>query len=102
VGFNGESSPTWGDPDLSRLIETRAEFQELAEQRVVEAKSLLDLGMWDGAFYLTGYAVELALKSCIIKMLMTTDAFPDRDFLKNCYTHDIESLVRSARLVDIR
>jgi HEPN domain-containing protein len=87
---------------LSKLIETRTEFQELAEQRLVEAKALLDLGMWDGAYYLAGYAVELALKACIIKMLMVTDAFPSKEFSKNCYTHDIESLVKLAKLTDLR
>ena len=59
---------------------TRAEFQRLAEQRLVEAKVLLDEGHWDGAYYLAGYAVELALKACVIKMLLATDAFPERKF----------------------
>jgi len=83
---------------LSNLIATRAEFQELAERRLAEAKALLDLGKWDGAYYLAGYAVELALKPCIIKMLMEADAFPDRDLSKNCYTHAIEKLVVLAKL----
>ena len=82
---------------MSRLIETKAEFQVLAEERLVEAKALLDLEKWDGAYYLAGYAVELALKACIIKTLMATDAFPDRDFSKNCYTHVIEALVKLAK-----
>ena len=67
-----------------KMIVTRSEFQELAEQRLVEAKALLDQGQWDGAYYLAGYAVELALKACIIKTLMATDAFPDKEFSKNC------------------
>ena len=87
-----------GGRPLSKLIETEAEFQVLAEQRLVEAKALLDLEKWDGAYYLAGYAVELALKACIIKTLMATDTFPDRDFSKNCYTHVIETLVKLAKL----
>jgi HEPN domain len=83
---------------LSRLIVTKAEFQELAEQRLVEAKALLDHGQWDGAYYLAGYAVELGLKACIIKTVLATDAFPDREFSKNCYTHDIDQLVVLAKL----
>ena len=82
-----------GDRQLSKLIETKAEFQVLAEERLVEAKALLDLKKWDGAYYLAGYAVELAIKACIIKMLMATDAFPKKDFSKDCYTHIIETLV---------
>ncbi len=64
----------------------------------MEAKALLDLEKWDGAYYLAGYAVELALKACIIKMVMATDAFPDKEFSKNCYTHDIDTLVGLAKL----
>lgn len=71
---------------MSKLISTRAEFQSLADQRLIEAKALLDLGHWDGAYYLAGYAVELALKACIIK------------FSKHCYTHALDKLILTARL----
>ena len=77
---------------------TKAEFQELAERRLAEAKALLDQGQWDGAYYLAGYAVELGLKACIIKALLATDAFPDKEFSKNCYTHAVEKLVGLAKL----
>lgn len=83
---------------MSRSIVTRAEFRELAEQRLVEAKVLLDQGQWDGAYYLAGYAVELGLKACIIKSLLVTDAFPAIDFSKKCYTHAVGSLVGLASL----
>ena len=85
---------------MSKRIETRTDFQQLADERLAEAKALLDLGKWDGAYYLAGYAVELALKACIIKALMTTDAFPDKEFSKNCYTHAVEKLVVLAKLDD--
>ncbi len=81
---------------------TKAEFQELAEQRLVEARALLDQGPWDGAYYLAGYAVELALKACIIKALLATDAFPDKEFSRNCYTHVVEKLVGLAKLEGAR
>ena len=83
---------------MSKLIETKAEFQQLADERLEEAKALLDLGRWSGAYYLAGYAVELAIKACIIKKLMATDAFPDKEFSKNCYTHDLLKLVKLADL----
>lgn len=82
---------------MSKLIETRVEFQQLAQERLEEAKALLDVGKWSGAYY-PGYAVELALKACIIKTLMATDAFPDKEFSRNCYTHAIEKLVALAKL----
>ena len=65
---------------MSKLIETRADFKALADERLEEAKALLDEGKWDGAYYLAGYAVELASKACIIKNLLETDVFPDREF----------------------
>jgi hypothetical protein len=83
---------------LSKLIETRIEFQQLAERRLVEAKALLNLGFWDGAYYLAGYAVELGLKACIIKMLLATDAFPDKDLSRDCYTHSVSTLIKVSRL----
>lgn len=83
---------------MSTLIVKKAEFQQLAEQRLTEAKVLLDSQLWDGAYYLAGYAVELALKACIIRKLLTTDAFPDKDFSEKCYTHDISVLLKKAGL----
>ncbi|HEY2909529.1 MAG TPA: hypothetical protein VGI99_04750 [Gemmataceae bacterium] len=77
---------------------TRADFQQLADVRLAEAKALLDLGKWDGAYYLAGYAVEVALKACVIKRLMATDAFPDRKFSDSCYTHNLSELMKLAGL----
>ena len=51
---------------------------------------------------MAGYTVELALKACIIKTMMTTDAFPDKEFSKNCYTHSIEKLVALAKSEGVR
>jgi len=85
---------------LSRLVKSRAEFQELSEQRLAEAKVLLDQGKWDGAYYLAGYAVELALKACIIKALLATDEFPEKGFTNDCYTHAVGKLVKLAKLKD--
>lgn len=65
---------------------------------MIETKALLDLELWDGAYYLAGYSVELALKACIIKMTLETDAFPDKKFSENCYTHDLEKLIGVAKL----
>lgn len=83
---------------MDKPIETRAEFQQLAVDRLEEAKSLLDAGKWDGAYYLAGYSVELALKAYIIKWLMARDAFPKKDFSKDCYTHSVEALVGLAEM----
>jgi len=83
---------------VSTPITTRADFQQLADIRLKEAKALLDVGLWDGAYYLAGYAVEVALKACIIKTIMATDAFPEKKFSENCWTHDLGRLIDLAGL----
>src|SRR5687767_6810412 len=75
----------------------RGEFQTIAEIRIAEAQSLYAAGLFDGAYYLAGYAVECALKACIAKLTNQHD-FPDKDFAQACYTHTIEKLVRAAGL----
>jgi HEPN domain-containing protein len=83
---------------VSTPVVTRVDFQQLADVRLQEAKSLLDLGLWDGAYYLVGYAMEIALKACIIKKVMATDAFPEKRFSENCWTHDLGKLLELAGL----
>lgn len=81
---------------------TRIDFQQLADVRIDEALTLLGLGKWDGAYYLAGYAVEMALKACIIKAVMATDAFPDKGFSASCWTHDLGKLLDLAGLSSAR
>ena len=45
----------------------RRDLQELARVRLKEATALLSLGLFDGAYYPAGYAVECGLKACIAK-----------------------------------
>lgn len=75
----------------------RAELQWLAKERISEAKALLAARHWSGAYYLAGYAVECALKACIAK-LMKSEEFPDKDFAKDCWTHDLTKLLGLAGL----
>ena len=76
----------------------KSDFQKLADMRVREAKVLLDAGEWDGAYYLVGYAVECALKACIIKRLNTSDLWLEKSFLDKLYTHDLPQLLKTADL----
>lgn len=55
----------------------RKDLQELSKVRLKEATALLKLGLFDGAYYLAGYAVECALKACIAKGTQRGE-FPDR------------------------
>jgi hypothetical protein len=71
----------------------RAELKQLVRERLREARVLLRARCWSGAYYLAGYAVECALKTCIIKRLMTIDEFPERRFSEDCYTHRLPQLL---------
>ncbi|HZF06844.1 MAG TPA: hypothetical protein VE932_21090, partial [Patescibacteria group bacterium] len=42
---------------------TRIDFQTLADKRLREAGTLFDAAHYDGAIYISGYAVECVLKA---------------------------------------
>lgn len=75
----------------------RQDFQELALTRLQDAKVLLDNHQYSGAYYLSGYVIECALKACIAKKTQQYD-FPDKNTVMDSYTHDFEKLVRGADL----
>ena len=74
----------------------RIELRQLAGERARDARALLRARRWSGAYYLAGYAVECALKVCVIRYLMTTDQFPERRFSERCWTHDLAQLMELA------
>jgi HEPN domain-containing protein len=73
-------------------------LQQLARDRIRDAKALLAAGRWAGAYYMAGYAVECGLKSCVIAYLLRTDQFPERKYSEQCWTHDLERLMGLAGL----
>jgi HEPN domain-containing protein len=70
----------------------RGEFQELAMIRIHDAKVLLENKCFDGAYYLSGYAIECALKACIAKKTKEFD-YPDKKLVDKIYTHDFSKLI---------
>ena len=76
----------------------RREFQAMAEIRLREAKLLLDNGMYDGAYYLCGYAIECALKACIAKRTRLHDFPPPPRAISRMYTHNLVELVGQSGL----
>jgi hypothetical protein len=80
----------------------RLQFQQLAEDRALDAQVLLAAGRWSAAYYLAGYAVECGLKSCILAYLTGNPGiiFEDnrRRYSDNCWTHDLDKLVELADL----
>lgn len=78
------------------MIATKA-LRVIARARLRDAQVLLRAKRFDGAFYLCGYAVELALKARICRTLRWS-GFPEtaQDFkgLQSVRTHDLEILLR--------
>lgn len=79
----------------------RGDLQALSRVRLLEAKALLRLGLYDGAYYLAGYAVECALKACIAKNTRRYE-FPDRKRVDASHTHDLQALLKLAHLDKLR
>ena len=73
---------------------TRADFQQLALSRMKAAAYLFDGGHYDSAYYLSGYAVECALKAAIARQFREHD-LPDKQLVNESYVHDLRKLVRS-------
>lgn len=76
---------------------TRELLSSLTGERLREAKALLDADCWSGAYYLAGYAVELALKARIAGMFKA-DMIPDRNFVQRIYSHRLNELASLAGL----
>ena len=54
---------------------------------------LLENNLWTGAYYMTGLAVECALKSCLAGAVKEHD-FPDKEFVNAMYVHNLEKLFK--------
>ena len=76
---------------------TKADLEALASTRLEDATFLFKAGRSSSAYYLAGYAVELALKACIAKSFQP-DAIPDKAFVLEIYTHSLEKLLGTAGL----
>jgi HEPN domain-containing protein len=68
----------------------RQEFQSLAFDRLADADALLSAGRHAGAYYVSGYAVECALKACIARRTKQ-DEFPPKE-APTYYVHDLAKL----------
>ena len=74
----------------------QADLRKIAEERLKDAEALLAAGRYEGAIYLGGYVVELALKSRICKVLdwksfpQTPGEFKNYQSFK---THNLEVLL---------
>ena len=80
----------WGVP-IARL--NRDTLRALADSRLQEAQALMQNALWTGAYYMTGLAVECALKSCLAGEVREHD-FPDKQFVNLMYDHNLEKLFK--------
>lgn len=76
---------------------TKNDLESLSTIRFDEAKCLFSNGLYHGAYYLCGYAVECALKACIAKTFLQHE-FPNKTTVNDSYTHDLSKLLKIANL----
>ena len=74
---------------------SKADLEALSDVRIREATSPYRARLFSGAYYLAGYAVELAIKACIAKHIRS-GFIPDRNFINRIYQHRIEDLIGPA------
>jgi|SRR5215471_11630024 len=79
---------------------TKVDLEALATTRLEDAILLLRAGRSSSAYYLAGYAVELALKACVAKTFQP-NAIPDKAFVNEIYTHSLEKLLSMAGLLQL-
>lgn len=75
---------------------SRAELRKIARARLKDSEALFQAKRYDGAIYLCGYAIEIALKHRICKTLHW-DGYPstNKEFedLRSFRTHDLDTLL---------
>jgi hypothetical protein len=76
---------------------TRTELKRLALEKKADADLLHKHGRYGNAYYLYGYAVELALKAVIAKQFRA-DTVPDKRLATKMFVHDFLGLVQLATL----
>jgi HEPN domain-containing protein len=80
------------------MADNRHDFQRLARMRLADARTLIASRNFEAAYYLTGLAVECAVKACIAKNTRRHDFPPNQTALKDIYTHTLTKLVGAAKL----
>jgi hypothetical protein len=66
--------------------------------RLSDARVLIKARNFEGAYYLTGMAVECAVKACIAKNTRSNDFPPNLNAIRDIYSHDLGKLISAARL----
>ena len=78
---------------------TRSDFQTLAQLRIRDGEVLLKAGNYSGCYYLSGYAIECALKACIARRIKEFEFPPKWNVVRDSYyTHELPKLLIAAEL----
>jgi HEPN domain-containing protein len=80
------------------MADNRRDFQRLARMRLADARALIRNRNFEAAYYLTGLAVECAIKACIAKNTRRHDFPPNQAVLKDIYTHTLIKLIGAAKI----
>ncbi|MEI9407705.1 MULTISPECIES: hypothetical protein [Mesorhizobium] len=75
----------------------RSVLQAIANAKLYDAEFLFQNERYSNAYYLFGYAAEIAIKSRISR-LFRSDAIPDKKFVQDIYSHDLNRLIALAGL----
>ncbi len=75
----------------------KTDLEKLTQIRLAEAKILLSSGHYHGAYYLTGYVIECALKACVAKQVQQYD-FPNKQLANASHSHRLSELLNVAGL----
>jgi HEPN domain-containing protein len=75
----------------------RSDLRAMAQAKLDDATILLYHGRFSNAYYLAGYAVELAIKACIAAQI-SAETIPDKDFIRKMYSHVFPELIGLAGL----
>jgi HEPN domain-containing protein len=76
---------------------TKQHLVQLAEEKLRDARILLQNGSGGNAYYLAGYAVELMFKAVLASQIRA-ETIPSRDLVKDLFTHDLNKLLGVADL----
>lgn len=71
---------------------TKTDLEILSETRLIDAQELFKAARFSAAYYLSGYAIELAIKACIAK-LFQADSIPDKGLVNAVYSHKLDELL---------
>lgn len=81
------------------IAHKRTDLQRCAQCKLDDAIFLLGNRRFSNAYYLAGYALEIGLKACISRQIVS-ETIPDPEFVKRIYIHELPRLVGFAGLTE--